>query len=100
MRAFSCVILLEVANKALANKALHLLRARVVFLTLYTGPFPSARGARAARPLCAVTDALWPRRVTRPQQSSTPLATRPCHSPECRDADPSFLPLPYNQNTI
>jgi hypothetical protein len=80
MRAFSCVILLEVANKAL-----HLLRARVVFLTLY-GAFPH-RAARARHALCALTDALWPRRVTRPQQSSTPLATRHCHSPECRDAE-------------
>jgi len=53
MRAFSCVILLEVANKAL-----HLLRARVVFLTLY-GAFPH-RAARARHALCALTDALWP----------------------------------------
>lgn len=54
MRAFSCVILLEVANKALANKALHLLRARVVFLTLYTGGLSQARAARARHALCAL----------------------------------------------
>jgi hypothetical protein len=56
MRAFSCVILLEVANKAL-----HLLRARVVFLTLY-GAFPhrAARARHALCRVCALTDALWP----------------------------------------
>jgi hypothetical protein len=43
MRAFSCVILLEVANKAL-----HLCCARELCSSLFTGPFPTprARGAR------------------------------------------------------